>query len=152
MRWLADLAGGGIGGTIKAVADVADMFIETPAEKRAAASGKYAAETERMQIMQAIQAKQIDVNIEQAKHPSLFVAGARPAALWLCVGCIAYHFILHDTIAWAIAVWAPDVKPPPDLDVSELMFLASGLLGLGGMRSWEKNKGVARNNLIKGQS
>ena len=147
MSWLANLAGGGIGGTIKAVADVADMFIETPDEKRAAASGKYAAETERLKIMQTLQAKQIDANIEQAKHPSLFVSGARPAAMWLCVGCIAYHFVLHDTIAWAVAVWAPEITPPPDLDIADLMFLASGLLGLGGMRMREKEKGVARNSL-----
>ena len=47
---------------------------------------------------------------------------------------------------WATAIWLPQVILP-ELNTEELMGLTLSLLGLGGFRSWEKSKGVARENL-----
>lgn len=89
---------------------------------------------------------QANANVEQAKHSSLFVAGARPAIMWICALGLMTNFFIMPLAEWATAVWFPGT-PLPNLDTGELMTLTLSLLGLGGMRSWEKSKGIARNNL-----
>ena len=91
---------------------------------------------------------QIETNKEQAKHPSLFVAGARPAIMWICALGLLTQFFIMPIAEWATAIWMPDVTLP-SLATGELMTLTLSLLGLGGMRSYEKSKGVARENMKK---
>ena len=80
---------------------------------------------------------QIDVNKQAAAHKSLFVAGARPAALWVCVLSLAYSTIA----APVLSIW----YEMPVIDDGLLTYVLGGLLGLGGMRTAEKFKGVERN-------
>tara|TARA_R100001377_G_scaffold68853_1_gene44114 strand:+ start:257 stop:670 length:414 start_codon:yes stop_codon:yes gene_type:complete len=89
---------------------------------------------------------QIDANVAAAKHPSLFVAGARPAIMWICALGLFCQFFIMPIAEWATAIWMPGTALP-DLATGELMTLTLSLLGLGGMRTWEKSKGVARENL-----
>ena len=91
---------------------------------------------------------QIEANTQQAKHPSLFVAGARPAIMWICALGLLTQFFIMPIAEWATAIWMPDVLLP-ELNTGELMTLTLSLLGLGGMRSFEKTKGVARENMKK---
>ena len=56
------------------------------------------------------------------------------------------NFFIMPLAEWAVAIWWP-VAELPELQTEELMSLVLALLGLGGMRSWEKSKGVARENL-----
>ena len=91
---------------------------------------------------------QIAANTQQAKHPSLFVAGARPAIMWICALGLLTQFFIMPIAEWATAIWMPDVLLP-ELNTGELMTLTLSLLGLGGMRSFEKTKGVARENMKK---
>ena len=91
---------------------------------------------------------QIEANTQQAKHPSLFVAGARPAIMWICALGLLTQFFIMPIAEWATAIWLPDVLLP-ELNTGELMTLTLSLLGLGGMRSFEKSKGVARENMKK---
>jgi|TARA_Y100000114_G_C11588820_1_gene244729 hypothetical protein len=91
---------------------------------------------------------QIQANTEQAKHPSLFVAGARPAIMWICALGLFTQFFIMPIAEWATSIWSPDTKLP-ELETGELMTLTLSLLGLGGMRSWEKSKGIARQNMKK---
>ena len=88
-------------------------------------------------------------NVEQAKHSSIFVAGARPAIMWVCCLGLLTNFFLMPLAEWAVLVFAPGTVLPDlqSLQSGELMTLTLSLLGLGGMRSWEKSKGVARKNL-----
>tara|TARA_E500000318_G_scaffold70345_1_gene65080 strand:- start:194 stop:592 length:399 start_codon:yes stop_codon:yes gene_type:complete len=96
----------------------------------------------------ALAQEQAKANTEQAKHPSIFVSGARPAIMWVaCLGLFTNFFILP-LAEWACAIWAPGITLP-DLQTEELMSLVIALLGLGGMRSFEKSRGVARDNLKK---
>jgi hypothetical protein len=78
-------------------------------------------------------------NVEQAKHSSIFVAGARPAIMWVCCLGLLTNFFLMPLAEWAVLVFAPGTVL--------LMTLTLSLLGLGGMRSWEKSKGVARKTM-----
>ena len=93
-----------------------------------------------------LQQAQADANIEQAKHPSLFIAGARPAIMWICALGLLTNFFIMPIAEWAVAIWAPGTELPA-LQTGELMTLTLSLLGLGGMRSFEKTKGVARETL-----
>ena len=81
---------------------------------------------------------QMEVNKVEAASTSLFVAGWRPAVGWVCTVTLAYVWILRDLIGLAFSVHLPVIEMGLML---ELLF---GLLGLSGMRSWEKWKGVAR--------
>jgi hypothetical protein len=89
---------------------------------------------------------QSQANIEAAKHPSVFVAGARPATLWLCTIALGWQFIGHPLAMWAVSIWSPET-PIPDIPTEGLFPLTMALLGLGGMRSAEKWRGVARENM-----
>ena len=89
---------------------------------------------------------QVYVNMEQAKHPSIFVAGARPAIMWIAALGLFWSFFLAPVLNWIMVVSGTDV-PLPEIETEGLLTLTLALLGLSGMRSFEKSKGVARENL-----
>ena len=89
---------------------------------------------------------QIDVNKEQAKHPSIFVSGARPAIMWVCCLGLLWQFFVGPILTWGAMMWYPEMVPP-ELEVEGLVTLVMSLLGLGAMRSFEKSKNIARDNL-----
>ena len=93
-----------------------------------------------------LDALQAQTNLEQAKHDSIFVAGARPAIMWICAFALAWQYILAPMASWALAIWYP-VVTLPELGTEELTGLVMALLGLGAARSYEKAKGVARNRM-----
>ena len=86
-------------------------------------------------------AAQIQANVEAAKSPHLFVAGARPAMIWLCGLILFNNYIV---VPYAIAFGLDAI---PRLDDQAIMPIILGLLGLGGFRSVEKIKGTAREAL-----
>ena len=89
---------------------------------------------------------QIAVNAEQAKHPSMFVAGGRPAVMWVCVFGLALNYVILPIASWACAIWLPAIILPT-LDITELNTLLYGLLGMGALRSYDKKQGTARHNI-----
>ncbi len=98
--------------------------------------------------MIALDMGQIQANIEQAKHPSLFVAGARPSIMWICALGLGWSFFLQPLLHWVLLITGSNY-PMPDINTEGLISLTMALLGLSGMRSWEKSKGVARENMKK---
>lgn len=96
---------------------------------------------------------QQEINKAEALHASVFVAGWRPALGWMCVAGLAYQYALHPLLTWAWAAmqapgWIPSgLASPPALDLSELMTLLLGMLGLSVNRSWDKHKGKARDTI-----
>ena len=86
---------------------------------------------------------QIEVNKEEAKSSSMFVAGWRPAVGWICATGMGFNFICVPLGGFICAVSGVDISFAP-LDLSQMMPVLMGMLGLGAMRSFEKTKGVAR--------
>lgn len=84
---------------------------------------------------------QAEVNREAARHDSLLVAGARPALLWICGGAFAYNFILGPALEQVAGY------PMVSLEMGPMMTVLMGMLGLGGYRTFEKVKGVARDRI-----
>ena len=93
-----------------------------------------------------LQKAQADINLEQAKHPSIFVSCSRPAILWICALGLAWQFFLAPLMNWAVVISGSTIQPPV-INTEGLMTLTLSLLGLGGLRTAEKWKGVARNNM-----
>ena len=95
---------------------------------------------------QELAKSQIEVNKEQAKHPSLFVSGARPAIMWVCCLGLLWQFFIQPILTYVAVLFNPDFVPL-NLEMEGLITLVMSLLGLGAMRSFEKSKNVARDNL-----
>jgi len=89
---------------------------------------------------------QAQTNLEQAKHSSIFIAGARPAIMWICAFGLGWQFVFQPVAAWIIIVSGSEMMLPV-FETEGLMPLTLSLLGLGGMRSFEKFKGIQRNNM-----
>ena len=89
---------------------------------------------------------QIDVNKVEAQHEGVFIAGWRPFIGWVCGSAFAYHYVGQPIILFTISVfhWTPPA-PIPSFDMTSLMTVLMGMLGLGSLRSWEKFKGVNTN-------
>ena len=79
---------------------------------------------------------QTKINEIEAQHRTVFVAGWRPFIGWVCGIALAYNFVIRDLFIWLIN---PDIVPPA-LQMEHLMTVLLGMLGLGGLRTYEKIK------------
>lgn len=92
----------------------------------------------------AVDAAQSDINKVESQSASLFVAGWRPFIGWVCGSALAYQFVLRPLLpVVASALGHPIGVDLPGLD-DNLWQLLTGMLGLGGLRTYEKKMGVAR--------
>lgn len=101
-------------------------------------------------IRQAIKGKELDpqklieyqaqINQLEAQHRSLFVAGWRPFIGWVCGVALFYNFVLRDIIIFIKPEWAA----LPSLQMEHLLTVLMGMLGLGGLRTYEKIKNKAQ--------
>lgn len=88
-------------------------------------------------------AGQIELDKMEASNPKLFVSGWRPFVGWVCASGLAIQFILAPVLEWGSTLAGTPLKLPP-LDMSVMLTLLVGMLGLGGMRTVERLNGVAR--------
>lgn len=86
---------------------------------------------------------QLEINKEEAKSSSVFVAGWRPFVGWTCGFALAYAAILEPVMRFGAAVWLGYAGSFPVIDTNLTLQVLMGMLGLGAMRSFEKHKGVA---------
>ena len=88
---------------------------------------------------------QIEINKIEASHASWFVAGWRPAVGWVCAFALFYAFVLRELIMWGLIAWGYDGEPLPQIiELPEIITITLAMLGLGGVRTFEKVRGVAR--------
>jgi len=78
---------------------------------------------------------QTRINAAEAKHPSIFIAGWRPAVGWVCVIGVFIQFIVYPLVKIVHSSLAP-------IDMTQLIALLVSLLGLGAYRTYEKKVGV----------
>lgn len=86
---------------------------------------------------------QIETNKIEAASSDPFRAGWRPMAGWACSLGLFYEFLLRPILPWLVGLTGAEVAPMPNVDIDQLMILLGGLLGLGGLRSFERVKGKA---------
>ncbi len=128
--------GAGVAAPIEAIGNVIDELHTSKEEKDAA---KIVME----RLRQEPGKLQAAINMMEAQHRSVFVAGWRPCIGWLCAAGLAWKFVFYEFFGWLAALF--DGPPMPELiGVSELIPLVLALLGLGGYRTAEKMAGRAK--------
>ena len=117
-----------------------DKFIEDKDKKNAIA---FELSTMAERHAQELAKAQLEVNKQEAAHKNLFVAGWRPAVGWVCVLGMASNFMVIPMANFALAL-AGSTIIVPILELTEMMPVLMGMLGLGAMSTVEKSKGVQR--------
>lgn len=84
---------------------------------------------------------QIETNKTEAGHASRFVAGWRPFIGWVCGFALMYEYLLLPLFAWASLNF--NWQQPPHLAMDGMLELVLAMLGVAGLRTFEKYKGVA---------
>ncbi|WP_337997151.1 3TM-type holin [Oleispirillum naphthae] len=126
----------GIDDAIAAGLKIIDKFVPDPAAKTQA-------EADLRASLMAWDQGQAATNTAEAQSGNWFVAGWRPWIGWVCGLALGVQFVVGPLAVWAFDMAGHPIQAPPALDdmLWELMF---GMLGLGGLRTFEKIKGVAR--------
>ena len=101
-------------------------------------------EAEKQQLAAAVMVVQgqLDINKAEAANPSVFVAGWRPAIGWVCGAACAWNWIALPVVKVGLAVAGYTLALSP-ADITEMLPILLGMLGLGGLRTVEKINGVA---------
>ena len=127
---------GGKDGALKTISKVVDDLHTSEEEK-----------LDKKILMQRIQQKlaekQLDVNAKEASHRSVFVSGWRPAIGWTGAFALMFEFILSPTIEW-YAKFAELNLTAPEIQTGPLLAIVTSMLGVAGMRSFEKAKGLTK--------
>ena len=126
----------GISSIIDSVGKVAGDLITTDKEKMQL-------EIENRKLDMAVDMAQIEVNKIEAASSSLFVAGWRPFIGWGCGSAFLYSAMVEPIARFVAQVGFHYTGAFPQLDTNLTMQVMVGMLGMAGMRSYEKTKGVA---------
>jgi len=132
-----------------ALGPIMDGVLRFIPDKNKRAEAKEQFEGQILTAMTSLVQGQLAINQKEAEHGSIFVAGARPAIMWICGAGLAWNFVLKPIIMWVGFLYGADLTGAPELDTSELTTILLGMLGLGGLRTYEKRLGVARSDIKK---
>jgi hypothetical protein len=122
------------------VGDILDRFFP---DKEKAEQAKREIESQLTQHLANIDLAQLEVNKEEAKSRNVFIAGWRPFIGWTCGIALCWTYILQP-IAQFVLAQTGHLIDLPGLDMSTMMPVLLGMLGLGGLRTWEKYKGLTK--------
>lgn len=152
MSVISSLLAGGAGNLVDSVSNAVDKFVTTDKERMEQQIEREKTlmdhEFRIAQLDQQLSLGQIEVNKVEAANPSVFVAGWRPFIGWIAGVAMTYQFLGYPLLTW---LWAflqaknmvpTSVGAPQPLQVDQLWVIITGMLGIGGMRSYEKVKGV----------
>ena len=123
------------------VTGLLDKFIEDKDQKNALA---HEIATMSEKHAQELALSQIEVNKAEAASGSLFKGGWRPFIGWVCGIAFAYHFILQPILIFGTTAAGVSLPPLPEFDMSQMMPVLLGMLGLGGLRTYEKKSGITK--------
>ncbi len=128
----------GIGSIIQGVGKIADDLFTSDEEQ-------LKLDIQEKTIGAGLVKGQLAINKAEAQHKSVFVAGWRPFIGWVGGVALAYQFILYPLLVWVWSLckakgWIGDIEPPPVFDTGPLFAIVAGMLGIGGMRSFDKVK------------
>ena len=130
-----------ISSLIGPVTGILDKFIEDKDQK-----AQLAHEIATMSDTHAQQAllAQLEINKAEAASGSLFKGGWRPAVGWICAIAFGYHFVLQPLLVFVLTASGVDLPDLPEFDMGTLLTVLGGMLGIGGLRSYEKTKNLTK--------
>ncbi len=123
------------------VTGLLDKFIEDK-DQRAKLAHEIATMAERQ--MHEANMGQIEINKAEAQHRSIFVAGWRPFLGWGLSFAMIWHFVLAPVTMFVCAYAGVEIPELPVFDMDSLLTVLMGMLGLGGLRTFEKVKKVTK--------
>jgi len=129
------------GGVVEKVADVVDDFITTEQERLEYQLKRYELELKEKELETRLLEKVHETNIAEAKTGNWFIAGWRPFIGWVCGIAVGYSFVLAPFLHSVFIAFGIDF-PLPELDIGILLNLILAMLGMAGLRTYEKLKGV----------
>ncbi|WP_190365752.1 3TM-type holin [Pseudoalteromonas sp. S16_S37] len=132
MNWLSNLFSAATKDPIEAVGNILDELITSEEEV-------LNHELLKARLVSKSREVQAHINAVSASHRSVFVAGARPFLMWVCGLGFLFAFVINPLLQW---LW-PEVGAP-QLPLDVMLELTLGMLGLAGLRTVEKIKGVAK--------
>jgi len=144
MSIISDIFSGGVSGFLSSVGQFA-KDIRQAITGEISPEKKAEIEQRALEIEYLLTKAQTDINLEEAKNPNLFVSGWRPFVGWICGFSLAWQFIGNPIFEWAVKLAGKNITAPA-LDTGSLITVLFTLLGLGGMRSYEKIKGAQDNH------
>jgi roadblock/LC7 domain-containing protein len=147
---LSQLTEGGVTGLLKGVGSAAKDIREAVTGKSILTSD------DRLKILQLTQEmetaalnadvsvanSQMEINKVEAAATSFFKSGWRPATGWICNLGLLYQLIIRPLVPWICDTCGYQVAQLPSLDMTALLSLLGGILGLGGFRTFEKVRGL----------
>ncbi len=95
--------------------------------------------------LQTANLAQIEVNKIEAASTSWFVAGWRPSVGWVCSLAMLYHFIIAPLIQYLLTIFGVQAALP-EFDFSQLSTILMAMLGMAGLRTYEKKEKVTKGN------
>ena len=126
---------------IAPVTGLLDKFIEDK-DQKAKLAHEIATMSEKH--AQELAKGQLEINKAEASHKSIFVAGWRPFIGWTCGIALAWHFVLQPLIMFLSVLFGFTLPELPAFDMGSLLTILGGLLGLGSLRTYEKQKGLTK--------
>ena len=90
------------------------------------------------------QLAQIEVNKAEAASGSLFKGGWRPFIGWVCGIAFCYHFVVQPIIIFVVALVGVNIPDLPEFQMNTLLSVLGGMLGIGSLRTYEKQKGLTK--------
>jgi len=130
-----------VSAVLPAVTKVVERFL--PEDKEARAKAERSLKAQLTTHLAKIDLAQLDINKQEAAHRSVFVAGWRPFIGWTCGIALAYNYVLQPILIFVLAQTG-HLMDLPSMDLNEIMPVLMGMLGLGGLRTFEKYKGVSK--------
>ncbi len=131
----------------QAMGPVLDGILRFIPDKNKRAEAQEQFEQQMLAALTGLVQGQLEINKQEAKHQSIFVAGWRPGVGWICASALGWNYILQPIISWIAVANGFDLAAAPQLDTAELTTILLGMLGLGGLRTYEKRLGVARSQV-----
>ena len=123
------------------VTGILDKFIEDK-DQKAALAHEIATMSEKH--AQQLAMSQIEVNKAEAASGSIFKGGWRPFIGWVCGLAFAYHLILQPILVFVFAATGASLPELPEFDMGTLLPVLGGMLGIGGLRTYEKQRGLTK--------
>ena len=120
---------------------ILDKFIEDKDQK-----AKLAHELATMadKLAHEQQLAQLAINKEEASSGSLFKGGWRPCIGWICGIAFFYHFVCQPVIVFVVTLIGIEIPDLPKFDMNTLLTVLAGMLGIGSLRTYEKQKGLTK--------
>lgn len=93
---------------------------------------------------QSLALAQIQLNTAEAASGSAFKGGWRPSVGYICAIAFGWHFVGQPVTLFVVALTGTDIPPLPEFDMGTLLTVLGGMLGIGGLRTYEKQKGLTK--------